>query len=126
MIKEDENIVQKIKFFKSRNFRRNKKKLFNKKINLENCKETLARLKLYLYNNGCFGNNISLETEFMYNKELLKEMNFKTVQDYLNKEFQDKIKDAESYFYKIWINWFDYLSIDTSKWIKNKNDMIKY
>ena len=126
MIKEDENIVHKIKFFKTSKFKRNKKELFNKKVNIENCKETLARLKLHLCNNGCFGNNISLDTQYKYNKELLKEMNFKTVQEYLNKDFQDKIKDADSHFYKIWINWFDYLSIDTSKWIKNKNDMIKY
>ena len=126
MIKEDENIIQKIKFIKTKKGKNILKKLIDKKVKINNCKETLARLKLNLYNNGCFGKSISIIDEYNYNKDLIKIMKFNSVKEYLDKYFPDKIKDPVSYFYKIWKNWFDYLSIDTSKWIKDKYEFIRY
>ena len=126
MIKEDENIIQKIKFVKTKKGKKILKKIIDKKVKINNCKETLARLKLNLYNNGCFGKTISLEDEYKYNKDLIKRMKFNSVKEYKDKEFPDKIENADSHFYKFWVNWFDYLSIDTSKWIKEKYEFIRY
>jgi predicted helicase len=126
MIKENENIIQKIKFVKTKKGKKILKKLIDKKIKMNNCKETLARLKLNLYNNGCFGRTISIENEYKYNKDLIKRMKFNSVKEYLDKDFPDKIKNPDSHFYKIWKNWFDYLSIDTSEWIKDKYEFIRY
>jgi predicted helicase len=126
MIKEDENIIQKIKFVKTKKGKKILKEISNKKIKINNCKKSLARLKLNLYNNGCFGKSISIEDEYNYNKDLIKTMEFKSIKEYKDKEFPDKIKNPDSHFYKIWKNWFDYLSIDTSKWIKEKYEFIRY
>ena len=126
MIQEDKNIIQKIKFIDSRQGDNILKESSNKEIKINNCKETLARLKLNLFNNGCFSRSVSLEDEYKYHKDLIKTMKFKSVRDYKNASFPDKLKNAKSHFYKIWKNWFDYLSIDTSKWIQNKNDWKKY
>jgi superfamily II DNA or RNA helicase len=126
MIKEDKNIIQKIKFVKTKKGKKILKEISNKKIKINNCKESLARLKLNLYNNGCFGKTISIEDEYNYNKDLIKRMEFKSVKEYKDKDFPDKIKNADAHFYKIWKNWFDYLSIDTSEWIKNKYEFIRY
>ena len=51
---------------------------------------------------------------------LIKRMKFNSVKEYKDKEFPDKKKNPDSYFYKNRKKWFDYLSIDTSKWIKDK------
>ena len=126
MIKEDKNIIQKIKFVKTKKGKKILKKIIDKKVKINNCKETLARLKLNLYNNGCFGRSISIENEYKYNKDLVKSMKFNSVKEYLDKDFPDKIINPDSYFYKIWKNWFDYLSIDTSEWIKDKYEFIRY
>lgn len=126
MIKEDENIIQKIKFVKTKKGKKILKEISNKKIKINNCKESLARLKLNLYNNGCFGKSISIMDEYNYNKDLIKTMKFNSVKEYKDKDFPDKIENADAYFYKIWKNWFDYLSIDTSEWIKDKYEFIRY
>ena len=126
MIKEDENVIQKIKFVKSRKGKKIFKELSNKEIKINNCKETLARLKLNLFNNGCFGSSLSLDDEYNYHKELIKTKNFKSIKEYKDEYYSDKIENADAHFYKIWTNWFDYLSIDTSEWITNKNELINY
>jgi len=126
MIKEDENVIQKIKFVKSGKGKKILKELSNKEININNCKETLAILKLNLFNNGCFGQSLSLDDEYKYHKELIKTKKFTSIKEYMDESYSDKIEDADTHFYKIWTNWFDYLSIDTSEWINNKDDLINY
>jgi superfamily II DNA or RNA helicase len=126
MIKEDENIIQKIKFVKTKKGKSILREISSKKIKINNCKETLARLKLNLFNNGCLGNSLNIMDEYKYSRDLIKRMKFNSVKEYMDKNFPGKIENADSHFYKIWNNWFDYLSIDTSKWIKDKYDFINY
>ena len=125
MIKEDSHIIQKIQFKKTIKRNTSELEINNKLVNIKN-NEYLARLKINLFSSGCFGKKMLLEDEYNYHKELIKSKNLKTIKDYNNHNYLEKISNPNIYFFKIWKNWFDYLSINTKIWIKNKTSWIKY
>ncbi len=70
------------------------------------------------------------EDEYNYIKSINKELNINSIYDYNQKKDIHKyfIEDPETYFRRkgIWRNWYDFLGIDTSIFIQNKEDWIKF
>jgi len=73
------------------------------------------------------------EDEFNYVRELNKQLNIQSKENYTNesvKIYHDKyieyIKNPEEYFKLkgVWTNWYDFLGVDTKKFIQDKNDWI--
>ena len=73
------------------------------------------------------------EDEFNYVRELNKQLNIQSKEEYTNesvKIYHDKyieyIKNPEEYFKLkgVWTNWYDFLGVDTQKFIQDKNDWI--
>ena len=64
------------------------------------------------------------EDEFNYVRELNKQLNIQSKEDYTN----EYIKNPEEYFKLkgVWTNWYDFLGVDTKKFIQDKNDWINF
>jgi len=64
------------------------------------------------------------EDEFNYIRELNKQLNIQSKEDYTN----EYIKNPEEYFKLkgVWTNWYDFLGVDTKKFIQDKNDWINF
>ena len=62
------------------------------------------------------------EDEYNYVRELNKQLNIQSKEEYTN----EYIKNPEEYFKLkgVWTNWYDFLGVDTQKFIQNKNDWI--
>ncbi len=122
MGKEDSDIEQKIKVIKCNSKSSSICNIYHKEVELNIDKQKTALLTYKLYNSDLFDCGISLEKQYEYNKKLLQTKNYKSVDDYLKDNFEDKIDNPPVHFHGIWTNWFDYLSIEFSQWIKNKNE----
>jgi predicted helicase len=75
------------------------------------------------------------EDEYNYVRELNKQLNIQSKENYTNesvKIYHDKyieyIKNPEEYFKLkgVWTNWYDFLGVDTKKFIQDKNDWINF
>jgi hypothetical protein len=70
------------------------------------------------------------QDEFNYVKQLNKELSIQSKEDYANKVIKNKhknyIDNPEKYFKLkgVWSNWYDFMGIDTKKFIQDKNDWI--
>ena len=64
------------------------------------------------------------EDEFNYIRELNKQLNIQSKEDYTN----EYIKNPEEYFKLkgVWTNWYDFLGVNTKKFIQDKNDWINF
>ncbi len=62
--------------------------------------------------------------EYKKIKNYNKTLNFVSVDSYINtKEINDQyIENPKEYFGHIWTNWYDFLQVDTSIFIQDKND----
>lgn len=131
----DEGIIQRIKFKKLKDSKRirgpNKPKIiYERKYK---CDEGLLNLiKLKLIHRKALQNSLTkLMNEFNYMKELIKFNKINTIQKY--KIFESKnpelITSPEKHFELIWEGWYNYLDIDTSKfltlerWIDKCNEL---
>jgi predicted helicase len=135
---EDENIINKINVL-SLNYNNNNNNNFIEKTKynyiIEN-KEELNKIILRLRHSKALYSNFSEEQdEFNYVKQLNKELNINNKEDYCKefvKTYHEKyieyIKNPEEYFKLkgIWTNWYDFMGIDTSQFIQDKNDWIKF
>ena len=70
------------------------------------------------------------EDEYNYVKELNKQLNVQSKEQYANKVIKDKhknyIENPEEYFKGIWKNWYDFIGVNTKKFIQDKNDWINF
>ena len=72
------------------------------------------------------------QDEFNYIRELNKELNIQSLEEYADKVIKDKhknyIENPEEYFkFKgVWSNPYDFLGVDTTKFIQDKNDWINF
>ena len=72
------------------------------------------------------------EDEFNYVRELNKELNIQSKEQYADKIIKEKhknyIENPEEYFKLkvVWTNWYDFIGVDTKKFIQDKNDWIKF
>ena len=104
-----------------------------KKENFEiiNNEELLQKIKLKLRHNRDIRCDLTEEqNEYNYVQNINKSLNLNSRKEYLNsKEIHENyIENPESYFIKkgVWINWCDFLNYDTSKFIKTKENWIKF
>jgi len=100
------------------------------KNSIENSKE-LLKLKLRLYYSKSLDSLLTEEQdEFNYVKQLNKELCINSKEDYVNKQFEhiNYISQPEEYFKLkgVWTNWYDFMGINTSKFIQNKNDWVNF
>lgn len=118
MANEDEMIEQKIEFIKIKPTKSKvTNKIFDKYVSLENDNEILNTIKLDLYKSKCFGRELTLQKEYdLYHNSVL-EKKFNYIKNYLDSNMEHKKPNV--YFNGVWTNWFDFLGIDTSKWIDN-------
>ena len=75
------------------------------------------------------------QDEFNYVKQLNKELNIQDKEDYtkesiekFHQKYIEYIKNPEEYFKLkgVWTNWYDFIGIDTKKFIQDKNDWINF
>ena len=72
------------------------------------------------------------QNEFNYVKQLNKELNILSSEEYADKIIKDKhkkyIENQEEYFKLkgVWTNWYDFIGVNTTKFIQDKNDWINF
>ena len=72
------------------------------------------------------------QDEFNYIKQLNKELNIQSKEDYSDNIIKNKhkmyIENPEEYFNSkgVWTNWYDFMGIDTNIFIQDKNDWINF
>ena len=120
----DDSIEQKIDLYNINSSSSKNGNLNKISVKLEKDNYNLNKLKLELFKSGCFDSELSLSKEFELYYKLVLSYKFKSVKEYLNSEL--KYKNPEIYFNGLWKNWFEFLGIDTSKWINNKQSWIEY
>jgi predicted helicase len=127
----DSNIEQKLIVSNINNYSKYSKEKKLDKFEIINNKELLLKLKLKLRHNKDIRCDLTEEqNEYNYVQNINKSLNLNSRKEYLNsKEIHENyIENPESYFIKkgVWINWCDFLNYDTSKFIKTKENWIKF
>ena len=129
----DENVGQKIHILsklKNENDEKNNKFInINNYIDFEENENELLKLNLRLRHSKTLGSTFTEEQdEFNYIKQLNKELNINSKENYVEKQLQHKmyIPQPEEYFCKkgVWTNWYDFMGVDTSQFIQSKQDWI--
>jgi len=95
---------------------------------LESNENELAKIKLRLRHSKILkSKNSEEQDEYYLVKSINKDFNFTSKEQYIrmDKKLHDHyIENAEEYFKKkvVWENWQDFIGVDTSKFIENKDD----
>jgi hypothetical protein len=122
---EDDIIEQKIELLELTDIKKISNNFINNyEIKLKPNKDLLDKIIYDLYKSGTFGKELTLEKEYQLYRELVLTKQFKSV-----KEYQDSdmiYNQPNVYFNGVWTNWFDFLNIDTSKWINNLQSWKEY
>jgi predicted helicase len=99
---------------------------------IENSDE-LTKIKLRLrYSKALSSMHTEEQDEFNYVKQLNKELNINSKDEYTEKIIKDKhkmyIENPEDYFRTngVWSNWYDFLGVNTKKFIQDKNEWINF
>ena len=132
----DENIEQKINVvslhkYKPQGIIREKKQYYHIKVNGNELKKIILRLR---YSKALGSIHSEEQDEYNYVKELNKELNIQSKEQYADsdKVIKDKhknyIEQPDEYFKLkgVWNNWYDFIGIDTKKIIQDKNEWIKF
>jgi hypothetical protein len=129
----DSSIEQKIKLVTSKNSNSNNNNLclMNNDFNLEENVEELLKIKLRLKHSKTLKSDFSQEQdEYNYVKQLNKELNIKSKEEYILSENRHEmfIFYPEKYFTQngVWNNWYDFIGYDTNKFIQNKQNWINF
>ena len=96
----------------------------------ENCDE-LTKIKLRLRYSKALGSNFTEEQdEFNYVKSINHSLHISSKREYVLMEHRHSnfIHNAEEYFKAkgVWTNWYDFMGVDTMKFIQSKQDWIKF
>lgn len=134
----DKNIEQKIsvlrgKSIKSKKEEDNKDSIFVDfdKYNFEENQDELNNLKLRLrYSKTLKSDFTEEEDEYNYIKSINKKNNITSKNEYhqMKGKIPEYIKFPEEYFIKkgVWTDWYDFMGCDTSKFIKTKEEFVKF
>ncbi len=130
----DESIEQKIHILSTIKININKHNNStdtNNYIYFEENENELLQLKLRLRYSKTLGSTFTEEQdEFNYIKQLNKELDINSKEDYAKKQLQHKmyIPQPEEYFCKkgVWTDWYDFIGVDTTQFIQSKEDWIKF
>ena len=95
--------------------------------------DELTKIMLRLRYSRALGSINSVEQdEFNYIKQLNKELNIQSKEEYAEQITKNKhknyIEKPEEYFKSkgVWTNWYDFMGVDTNKFIQDKNDWINF
>jgi len=96
----------------------------------ENCDE-LNKLKLRLRHSKSLTSNFSEEQdEYNYVSYINKSLNIQSKAEYFERKSVhiNYIEEPEEYFKRkgVWTNWYDFIGVDTKKFIQSKQDWIKF
>jgi predicted helicase len=96
----------------------------------ENCDE-LTKIKLRLRYSKALGSKFTEEQdEFNYVKSINHSLHISSKREYIRMEHRHSnfIHNAEEYFKAkgVWTNWYDFMGVDTMKFIQSKQDWIKF
>jgi len=87
----------------------------------------LQKLKIKLKYAKALNSTLSeIQNEFNYIRELNKELNITSEEQYFITEHPELIKNPEKHFRSIWTNWLDFLGINTSDFIKTKEEWVVF
>jgi hypothetical protein len=99
----------------------------------EDNNQELSKIKLRLkYSKALDSKNSPEEDEYNYVKSINKELNIQSKEEYASDKIKEihhnYIDNAEEYFKSngVWHNWYNFLGIDTSKFIQSKEEWIKF
>jgi hypothetical protein len=128
----DEKVEQKINVVslgKSDKSKKEKDKIEYNNI-IENDNE-LTKIMLRLrYSKALDSKQSEEQDEFNYIKQLNKELNIKSKEEYIivKNKHKNYIENPEEYFKSkgVWSNWYDYIGYDTKKFIQDKNGWINF
>jgi predicted helicase len=128
----DENVEQKIHIITRKN-KKNKddnKEKKTYKIDIDNDDE-MNKIKLRLRCSKTLNSKCSEEQdEYNYVKLINKSLNIKSKEEYVRYELKHEvyIDNPEVYFKSkcVWTNWYDFIGVDTSKYFKTKQELIKF
>lgn len=136
---EDENIIYKINVLSLNNYNTNNNNNFIKKTNynyiIENSDELNKIILRLRHSKALYSNYTEEQDEFNFIKQLNKELKLNNKEDYCqefvkiyHEKYIEYIKNPEEYFKLkgVWTNWYDFMGIDTSNFIQDKNDWIKF
>lgn len=136
---EDENIIYKINVLSLNNYNTNNNNNFIKKTNynyiIENSDELNKIILRLRHSKALYSNYTEEQDEFNFIKQLNKELKLNNKEDYCqefvkiyHEKYIENIKNPEEYFKLkgVWTNWYDFMGIDTSNFIQDKNDWIKF
>ena len=132
----DEKIEQKINvvslnksFDSSNELTKEKIKYYHIIENGDELTKIILRLR---YSKALGSINSEEQDKFNYVRELNKMLNIQSKEQYSDKVIKDKhtnyIENPEEYFKLkgVWSNWYDFMGVDTMKFIQDKNDWIKF
>lgn len=97
----------------------------------DNCEDTLHTFKMKLRHRKVLGSKCTPEEdEYLYVKAINKELKVNSIEDYYNKKdiHTNYIEEPEKHFRNngVWRNWYDFMGINTSIFIQNKEEWIKF
>jgi superfamily II DNA or RNA helicase len=97
---------------------------------MENCDE-LNKLKLRLRHSKSLTSNFSEEQdEYNYVSSINKSLNIQSKAEYFERKSVhiNYIEEPEEYFKRkgVWNNWYDFIGVDTKKFIQSKQDWINF
>ena len=89
------------------------------------------KLKLRLRHSKTLGSKFSEEQdEFNYIRQLNKELDINSKENYIEKRLQHKmyIPQPDDYFRKkgVWTDWYDFIGYDTTQFIQSKQNWINF
>ncbi len=129
----DETIEHKIKIQKINKSIGTKKEPVYNNYYIEDDNKELSKIKLRLkYSKALHSKNTEEEDEYNYVKSINKELSIQSKEEYgsinIKEIHHNYIENAEEYFKLngVWHNWYDFLGVDTSKFIQSKEEWIKF
>ena len=99
---------------------------------IENGDELIKIILRLRYSKALTSMHSEEQDEFNYVKQLNKELNINSKDEYTEKMIKDKhkmyIENPEDYFRTngVWSNWYDFLGVNTKKFIQDKNEWINF
>ncbi len=97
----------------------------------DHCEDTLHTFKMKLRHRKVLGSKCTPEEdEYLYVKAINKELKVISIEDYKEKKdlHSHYIEDPEKHFRSngVWRNWYDFMGVDTSIFIQNKEQWIQF
>ena len=108
-----------------------RKDQYNETFEFEENGDELTKIKLRLRYSKALGSTFTEEQdEFNYVKSINHSLHISSKREYIRMEHRHSnfIHNAEEYFKAkgVWTNWYDFMGVDTMKFIQSKQDWIKF